>query len=749
MVIKRDGRKEEWDVEKIRKQINPACKGTDINPLELESLLQLGSNTNITASDIQEKLIITAKNQVNLDNPDWNLVAGRLSSYQLSREVWKNTKVDFKDFKEHVEYLVRNGYYRADLTQMYTPDELTLLSKYLKDDRDYNLLLSQVMLLKSKYLIKNKRGTLEYPSTADMVNSMILASNEKDKLKYTKIYYDLLSTYVISLATPFKSNLRLPDGNVGSCFVGESPDNLNGIMKSYNDMAVISKEGGGVGWYFGKVRPSGCYTPQVPKANNITKWVKIVNDIAVAVNQRGIRKGAITPALDWWHLDIISFIEMKSELNGDLRDKCFDVFPQVVVDDYFIQKVIDKETVYLYDQYEYKKLTGKDITELVGDDLFACHVEAHTLITSGKLKHFKEVKANSLWRQFLETWIEYGDFYITHKDNLNISNYLSTFGVAKCSNLCVESFSLTRPATSWKTEVSGDSYKTVDSDAYIHSCNLVSINVANILNDDELLKKACYSAVRILDSSIDLGTMPIYEAQKSSEFLRNIGIGVVGMADYMAYNGAMYDTEEGIMVGEKLYETIAWYCYNASIALAKDKGSYAGIVHADYSTLFGKEISLLNTYSKINGNNYDWGKVQADIREHGIRNMLLLASAPNTSSALVQGVTASYLPAHAKDSTQKLGDMICPVLPKFIKSRPLAYKTKFMYKVQDLIRYTRHMQRWVDTGMSMECPINTKNTTIKQISDEILDGFMSKELKAVYYSITVDGDRIPCEGCAN
>jgi len=121
----------------------------------------------------------------------------------------------------------------------------------------------------------------------------------------------------------------------------------------------------------------------------------------------------------------------------------------------------------------------------------------------------------------------------------------------------------------------------------------------------------------------------------------------------------------------------------------------------------------------------------------------------NTSSALVQGVTASYLPAHAKDSTQKLGDMIVPILPKFIGKKFWSYKTKFQYKTEDLIRFTRRCQRWVDTGMSMECPINTELTNIKKISDEILDGFSKKELKCVYYSLTVDGKNSACTDCAN
>jgi len=748
-VIKADGRKEDFDIEKIRKQIVPACEGTKINPLEFESLVCLDLSSNIKASDIQQKLILVAKNRISDEEPDWDIVAGRLMAHQLMREVWKSTKYDIEDFKEHIQYLTRNQYYRSDILKCYSDEDLDKIATYIKKDRDYNLRLSQVALLKSKYLVKNKKGIIEYPSTADMFNSMILATIEEEnkRVQISKEYYEMLSKYILSLATPFKRNLRIPNGNTGSCFIGETPDNIYGIFKTYADMAYISQEGGGIGWYWGKVRPSDSYSRNVPKANKINKWLKIVNDIAVAVNQRGARVGAITPALDWWHMDIIDFCEIKSELNGDLRDKCFDIFPQIVVDDYFIEKVYNKENVYLFDQYEYKNLTGKDITELIGKELYQAHLEVEELIKEGKLKHYEEVKAGKIWKQALWSWVEYGDFYITHKDNLNLSNYMYNVGIAKNANLCVESYSLSKVATTWKKEVKGDKEVTTETDGLTHSCNLISINVANILNDDKLLERACRNAVRMLDASIDLGTMPILEAEKSSKLLRNIGIGVVGLADWMAYNKVTYDTDEGRDLAEQLQEKIAYYCYNASIDLAIEKEPYLGFKDADYSKLFGKEPSELNKMSK---NDFDWIEVQQRIINNGIRNMLLIALAPNTSSGLVQGVTASYLPAHSKNNTQTLGDMVIPVLPKFIDKRYWFYKTKFQYKTEDIIKFTRRLQRWVDTGISMELTINPDlSPSIKGISDEIIKGFRSKELKAVYYSLTIDAKKFACESCAN
>lgn len=749
MVLKKNGKKEPFDILKIRKHIEKACKGTKINPLELESMILLDLSHTLSSSDIQDTLILTAKNNISDEHPDWDIVAGRLMAESTMSEVWKNTKFEFNDFSNHIKYLVKNGHYRDDILNMVPYNVLDNLNNYLVEKRDYNLRLSQIALLKSKYLIRNKKGVLEYISTSDMANSIILASNEKeeDKEDIIKEYYDMLSEYILSLATPFKMNLRIPNGNTGSCFIGEMPDNTGGIFKSYSDMAKISQEGGGIGWYLSKVRPSNAYSPRVPKANSINKWVKIINDIAVAVNQRGVRNGAITPALDWWHMDIVSFCEIKSELNGDLRDKCFDIFPQIVVDDYLVDAILEDKDVYLFDQYEYKKLTGIDITELIGEDLYRTHQDVTLLIESGKLKHFEKVAAKKIWKQALWSWIEYGDFYIAHKDNINISNYVTKLGVAKCVNLCVESFSLSKETTEWESIGKNGKEVVIKSDGLVHSCNLISINVANILNDDILLQRACINAVKMLDASIDLGTMPVFEAKTSSELLRNIGIGLVGVADYMAWNKALYDTEAGRLLGETLAEKVAYYCYNASIELAKEKGAYKAFDLANYDRLFGKLPEELN---KLSPNKFDWVQVQQDIKKYGIRNMLILAYAPNTSSGLVQGVTASFLPAHSKNNTQKLSGLVIPVLPKFIDSRYWFYKTKFQYKTEDIILFTRGMQRWVDTGMSMELTINPElNPDISVISNAILHGFKKKELKAVYYSLTIDAKNYSCESCAN
>jgi len=747
-VVKRDGSSKPFQIIKIREQINKSCEGLDVNSLELESKISLGMKNNMKTSDIQEFILLTGITLISAEEPDWIKVCGRLATHQLHREVYKNTKIDYSNFEKYIDYAVKNNYYRKDFVKLFTLENIKALAELIDETQDFKMVLPQVLSLKSKYLIKNQRGTIEYPQFADMASSMILASieDESERFKTTKEYFLLLRDEYISLATPFKANLRLEGGNTGSCFILPVQDYIEHITKSWHDMSIISKEGGGIGVYLGSLRPGGAYSQNIPKANEITRWTKIINDIAVAVNQRGIRKGAITPALDWWHMDIYSFCEMKTETSGDLRNKSFDLFPQVIVDSYFVHKKKTNSDVYLFDQFEVKEKFGIDVVNLIDDDLFNAHMKIEELILDGKLKHYQKVNSKELWTKFLETWIEIGDFYITHKDNLNLSNYLKTSYIANSANLCVESFSITKAPKNWKNEYKDSKLVTSESDGFYHSCNLISVNIG-VCKTDKQLERACIGAVKMLDASIETGTMPVKEAQNSSQYLRNIGIGTVGVADWMAWNKYSYTNEEGLNALEALQERIAWYCYNASVDLAIKKGAYPAFKEANYDTMFGRPVQQLNDESL---NNFDWKGLSDKIKSNGIRNFLLLATAPNTSTGIVIFSTASYLPPHNKFNYQTLADISVPIIPRYLKDRYWHYKGKFQYGAHELIEATKRVQRWIDTGISMEVCINPELTSIKQISDSILDGFEKKELKAVYYSLTIDGTKdSACVDCAN
>ena len=763
---KRNGSIEEFNISKIRRQIQFACEGTNINPIEVEALIKIPNKEYIETKEIQNLIILNTVSEISYEKFEMNLVAGRLAMYDLYRQVYKNTGIIPNNWKSLIKYLVKNKFYREDILKYLEtiekkyPEYIKYINQIIKfedlsQNYDFKMVFAQVKMLESKYLIKNKDGVIEYPILSDIVNSLIITAKNP---KNFKLIFKLLHQQYLSLATPFKANLRRPNGNVGSCFIGENIDSLAGLTKAFTDMSFISKEGGGIGWYLGKIRPEGTYTNNIPKSNKINKWIKIINDIAVAVNQRGIRKGAITVALDWWHMDIYDFLDIKSELNGDLREKAFDIFPQIVVDDFFINAVINNEEIYLFNQYDYKKLTAIDITELTDEKLLEAMKHAQVLAKEGKINS-KKIKAKDLWKKILWIWIEIGDFYITHKDNLNKSNYLKNDpdgGIAKCGNLCVESFSISKAPRNWLEKGNESKRETLETDGLYHACNLLSINLARIAEDDpeiknlELIEEISRAAVYILDRSIDEGTMPVKEAEINSSILRNIGIGFVGLGDVMALNHKLYDTPEGQKFGESIIERFSYFIHKASVKLAIEDGSYPAFRSENYNKLLGYYPDELNEFSKENGNNFDWVELVNTIKEKGIRNFYLLAIAPNTSTGILQYATASYLPVYNKEMYQTLANLSVPILPRFLDKAFWSYKTKFQYHPKAIIEFTRKIQRWIDTGISMEININPDICKINEISKAILDGFKSKELKAVYYSLTIGKDKKSgCTDCAN
>ena len=312
---------------------------------------------------------------------------------------------------------------------------------------------------------------------------------------------------------------------------------------------------------------------------------------------------------------------------------------------------------------------------------------------------------------------------------------------------CQESFSLTKVATKWKESVENEQRTITETDGLYHSCSLISINVGNLVTaTDEEKKEVIGLAVKALDKGIDLTDSPVLEAERGSKLLRNIGIGFVGVGDYLAYHKLMF-TGDGAKEAEKLMEFFTYYAYKASVELAKEKGSYPLFKKADYSTILGKDPKELN---KLSLNGLNWVELQGDIRKYGIRNALLMAIAPNTSTGGLCNATASCLPVYSKEMFQTFAEFTVPVLPKYVKDRYWYYKTKWQYTPEETISYVRSIQKWIDTGISMEININPALTNIKKISDAVIAGFLNKQLKAVYYSMTIGDDKDDnCTDCAN
>ena len=759
MIVKRDGTKVLFDVTKIKKVIGWACVDIEeVNPIELESQAHIQVQDNMTTEQIQQTLINTALSMTRIEegieNLNWRFVAARLTLlnlYKQAKRVQNYDNFGYNDYYSFVKMAVKEGIYEDTILKEYSIVEIQEMGKERNMKYDYLYDYSAINLFKNRYLMTKQGKTFELPQDMYLTISLLLALPEtKDKrLKIAKDFYHALSSRKISSATPILLNLRRASGNLASCFITAMDDSLDSIYYTLDQLAQISKNAGGVGVNISRIRGKGSYIKKIKGASGgILPWIKLVNDTAIAVNQLGSRAGAITVAIDIWHIDVEDFLDMQTE-NGDPRKKVFDIFPQLVVPDEFIRRVEKGAEWTLVDPREIKQRYGVELCSLYGEEFEQIY---SSIEKDEQLEFKKSVNAKELFKVFLKTLIETGMPYIFFKDTVNRVNPNKHKGYIGNANLCTESFSNFSPSTVYEKYLSKDSKSVVQKiDAgYIHTCNLVSLNLAQIDNDQDL-KQMVRLSVRLLDNTIDITKFPVAEAAKHNSYYRILGIGSLGLADYLAKRKIVY--KDSISLVDELYEKIAYYGVSASCELAAEKGKYPNFNGSQWSKgiLFGKNIKWFRKNSKMGG---QWEKLIKRIERVGLRNGGLFAIAPNTSTSLLMGCTASVLPVYKKFFIDKGAKGAVPVVPPFLNEETFWIYTEAQNMDQnDIIRVISTIQKWIDQGISMEIILNLKeNLRAKDIYNYYINAW-KLGCKTVYYARsitkTVENTKEDCLSCAN
>ena len=639
-VIQRSGETQPLDITKIRRVVEWACEGLKVNPLALESGLTSQLRDKITTREIQDNLINVATQLFCVEETDWKYVAGRLHIWGL----WKDTRVKrefggylsrtvFKklggtDYAKYVHWQVKRGVYDPKITEIYNEKDLEIAEEWIYPEYDKDFDYAGAIMLSERYLLD-----CELPQEAFLTCALLLASVEEKPENRLRLAYEIylaIAQRKISLATPILGNLRIPKSSLSSCFIVAMEDNLESIFREITNTARISKNGGGVGVNVSRIRATGSSVMEKANASGgVIPWIKLLNDTAIAVNQGGRRAGAVTVGIDIWHLDVPEFLEMQTE-NGDQRRKAYDVFPQLIISDEFMRRVITKSEWTLVDPYEIRTKLGIELAELWGDKF----EDAYKLIEDSlgtKITLCKKVDARELFKNIMRSQIETGMPYLAFKDTINRANPNKHDGYIPQVNLCCESFSNVTPG------------KTA------HCCNLVSLNLANI-DTFTNLSEMCRLAVRVLDNTIDLTHPPIGEAKEHNDRYRTIGVGVMGLADWLAKRKLSYNNLSKI---SNLFEEIGYWCTYSSMELAKERGAYQAFSDSEWSQgklLGAKPIEwFLNDASQPE----KWQELAKNIQQFGIRNSHITAIAPNTTSSLIQGCTASVLPVFKRVFTEK------------------------------------------------------------------------------------------------
>ena len=691
-------------------------------------------------------LIKAAVELTSFEAPKWEYIASRLYIYSFNNKLKQIQKeLGITSLYSKIQYLVDNDIYGTFLLEKYTKEEIDECEKMIVKSRDRLINYSSFELILKRYLAKNHNGiVLESIQEMWLTISMHLAINEKDKLYWVKRFYDSLSKLEFTLATPTMGNARKPFHQLSSCFIDTVEDSLDGIFKSITNFATVSKHGGGMGLYFGKVRANGSTIRGYKgAAGGIIRWVRIVNDVAVAVDQLGVRAGAVACYLDVWHKDLPEFLQIRTN-NGDDRMKAHDVFPAICYPDYFWKLARDNINAlwYLMDPKEVYDVKGYHIEDYFGKDWENKYFDC----VNDERIHKREIPIKEIIRLIIKSAVETGTPFAFNRDLVNETNPNKHKGIIYCSNLCTE----IAQNTSAIGEIEKTSIKSKEGDDIIVEktkcgdfvvCNLASLCLGNFdVDNQDTLKTVVETAIRALDNVIDINLYPLEYAKLTTQKYRSIGLGVSGYNHLLAKKKIYWESEEHLNYVDSLFENINYYAIEASNKLAIEKGKY--------SLFDGSEWDNGNYFICRNYVSERWANLAKSVHDYGMRNGYLLAVAPTSSTSIIAGTTAGVDPIMKTFFyEEKKGEMIPRVAPELTHQNSMFYKPAHEVNQIWSVRAAGVRQRHVDQAQSVNLYI-THDYSMRQILELYIKAW-ENGVKTIYYVRSKSLEVEECEGCAN
>jgi ribonucleoside-diphosphate reductase alpha chain len=761
-VEKRDGRIELLDISKIQKYTSAACEGlNNVNQSELELDAKIQFRDGISTEEIQQTLIKTAVDKIDIDRPDWTFVAARLFLYDLYHKVSRWT--GYLHLREYFEHGEKEGRIVLGLKEKYDLDDL---NDYIKPERDLQFTYLGIKTLYDRYLLKDKQNNpIELPQHMFMGVAMFLAQNEENPQEWAKKFYDILSKFEVMAATPTLSNARTPRHQLSSCYVGSMNDNIEGIFDDYKEMALLSKFGGGIGWDVSRIRALGSFIDNHKNAaGGVIPWLRITNDIAIAVDQLGTRKGAIAVYLEPWHMDVMDFLELKKN-SGEERRRAHDLFPALWINDLFMKRVANDEFWTLFDPYEVP-----DLTDCYAEEFEKKYIEYEK--DENLVKH--KVKAKELWKKVLVEYYETGNPFLCFKDNANIRNQNDHAGIIRSSNLCTEIYQNTKP-NHYKIEITYEDesvelfeeeeivevdggfkkpakkLSSIDSingkkiyitqkqkiDGDTAVCNLASVNLSKV-NTPEDFKRVIPVAIRMLDNVIDLNFYPQRKVKDTNIKNRAIGLGVMGEAQYLAENQIEWGSEKHFLKIDELMENFSYWAIKTSAELAQEKGIYPefegsrwqkGILPIDTANSEAKKLIQRDLFAP---SCCDWDSLREEVKK-GMRNGYLMAIAPTSSISILSGTTQAIEPVYKRKwFEENLSGLIPVVVPNLSPDTWQFYTPAYELDQRLLVKAAAIRQKWIDQGQSLNIFIDPKNASGRYLNEIYTLGW-KLGIKSFYY----------------
>lgn len=752
-VRKMDGRTVLFDINKIRRTLKRAAKGFEnevsVDEIAAETIKNVYDG--IKTDEIERAMILAAVSFIEKD-PAYSYFASRLFMQKLYKEAIGrsvNSEVEEILYRESFINGIKKGAESGMLDRKLLEFDLVKMSKGLMLERDELLQYMGMQTLYERYFMKIDKRRVELPQAFWMRVAMGLAVNENNKEQRAIEFYELLSSlrFVSSTPTLFHSGTTHPQ--LSSCYLTTIEDDLNHIFKCIGDNAQLSKWSGGLGNDWTNVRATGAWIKSTNvESQGVIPFLKIANDVTMAINRSGKRRGATCAYLEAWHLDIEDFMDLRKN-TGDDRRRTHDMNTANWIPDLFMKRVIADGEWTLFSPNEVPELH-----HIYGKEFEKKYTEYEEKARNGQVKKFKTMPAAKLWRKMLSMLFETGHPWITFKDPCNIRSPQDHAGVVHSSNLCTE---ITLNTSKDETAV----------------CNLGSINLGRHVIDGkldvDLLADSVKTSIRMLDNVIDINFYPTEEAKNSNFRHRPIGLGIMGLQDALYKTNIPFDTEHGVEFSDRSMEIISYYAILASSELAKERGTYESykgskwdrdIFPNDTIKLLEEERGMKIEITK--DERLNWSRVREHVKKHGMRNSNTMAIAPTATISNIAGcfpciepiykniyvksnisgeftIVNSYLIEDLKKEglwndelkeRMKYYDgsvQMMPEMPQRLKNK---YKEAFEIDGEWFIRHAAARGRWIDQSQSVN--IFIKGTSGKKLNDVYIDAW-KMGLKTTYY----------------
>jgi ribonucleoside-diphosphate reductase alpha chain len=726
-VVKRNGKTESLDLNKLHVMVEEACKdlaGVSASQVEMQSGIQFYDG--ITTAEIQEILIRSASDLIDLDHPNYQFVAARLLLFALRKQLFGGI-YECPTVKQHVERCVGRGVYDSEILSIYSDEEFDKLQSFIDHSRDYLFTYAGLRQVVDKYLVQDRSTGALYETPQFMyllIAATIFSKYPKEtRLDYVRKYYDAISKHKINIPTPIMAGVRTPLRQYASCVLVDVDDTMRSIESSDAAIFRYVAQRAGIGINAGRIRGinSKIRDGEVMHTG-VVPFLKKFEATVRSCTQNGIRGGSATVHFPIWHQEISDILVLKNN-KGTEDNRVRKLDYSIQISKIFYERFIQNGEITLFSPHDVPGLYDAFGTDKF-DELYVQY-ENNSSIPS------KTIGAQELFLDLLKERAETGRIYIMNIDHCN--SHSSFVDKIEMSNLCQEITLPTKPLQ-----------HIDDTDGEIALCILSAINVGKI-RDNEDLEVLCDLAVRSLDELIDFQGYPVKAAEIATRARRSLGVGFIGLAHYLAKHGEHYDDPGAWKLVHDLTEAFQYYLIQSTVNLAKEKGA------CEYSdrTKYSQGILPIDTYKKDvdeivpNELKYNWEGLRVQVKQYGVRNSTLSAQMPSESSSVVSNATNGIEPPRGYLSIKKSKKgPLKQIVPQYQTLKNNYTLLWDMPSNRGYIHIVAVMQKFFDQAISGNWSYNPQNYPDNEVPVSVMAHDMLETYrlghKTAYYQNTYD-----------